>query len=374
MQLLKLWYKIKTMSFKKSVLFGSALMVAGLVGAQTTQRTPMYETFTSSTCPPCAPGNVHLEELFDKPENEGKFVSLKYQMNWPGTGDPYYTGEGGARRGFYGINSVPRLELDGGFDAGPTGLTQEMMDEAYAVESIIELDAYYQVNEATQTVTVQVSVKALQDIEGSGGLFLQVAIFEKLTTGNIKSNGETEFEHVMKKMIPSSTGTYLGSMDADEELTFDMEYTFNGDYVLPPNADSPINHPTEHSIEEFSDLGVAVWVQRSATRELYQSAYAKAGTVSIEENELEPVTQLSVYPNPSSDMTRIMFSTVADAGNATINVFDNAGKLVYEEVIANQGTETTIVEFDTKDLDNGLYFVTVNTALGQKTEKLSVLR
>ncbi|MEZ5197672.1 MAG: hypothetical protein R2764_15170 [Bacteroidales bacterium] len=30
---------------------------------------------------------------------------VKYQMNWPGVGDPYYT-EGGAERNYYGVSWV----------------------------------------------------------------------------------------------------------------------------------------------------------------------------------------------------------------------------------------------------------------------------
>lgn len=361
------------MLLKNTLLFGAAVLVSGLVTAQTTTRTPLYETFTSSTCPPCAPGNVHLEDLFAQPENEGKFTSLKYQMSWPGTGDPYYTAEGGSRRSFYGVSSVPRLEIDGGFDAGPVGLTQDDMDAAYAVESVVELNAFYQVNEATNTVTVQVDVTALQELESSGGLFLHCAIFEKQTTGNVKTNGETEFEHVMKKMVPGIGGTYLGGLDEGEVVNIDLEHEFAGDYVLPPDATDPVDHDDEHSVEEFSDLGVVVWVQRSSTREVYQSMYALEGTASIENNELEAITQLSIYPNPTSDLAMVTYATAADAGNVTISVYDNAGKLVKEEIVPTNGTETMTHNIDTKDLENGMYIVTLSTEEGKKTEKLSVM-
>ena len=63
-----------------------------------TQRYPVYETFTSSTCAPCTPANSTMEALFAL--NEGEHNSIKYQMSWPGTGDPYYFSEGGDRRTF----------------------------------------------------------------------------------------------------------------------------------------------------------------------------------------------------------------------------------------------------------------------------------
>jgi len=91
-------------------------------------RTTLIETFTSSTCPPCVPANATLETLYNNPVNAGRFTSLKYQMSWPGTGDPYYTDEGGVRRTYYGITGVPNMELDGGWGQNGNSLTQEVMD------------------------------------------------------------------------------------------------------------------------------------------------------------------------------------------------------------------------------------------------------
>jgi len=355
------------------ILLSSFTLCTIALIAQTTQRTPLYETFTSSTCPPCTPGNIHLENLFAQPENEGKFTSLKYQMSWPGTGDPYYTLEGNSRRSVYAVNSVPRLEVDGGFDEGPTGLTQEDMDNAYENPSIVELEANYQINEATQTVTIQVSVKALQAIESPGGFFLHAAIFENQTTGNIKTNGETEFEHVMKKMVPNAGGTFIGAMAAGEVRTFDLSYTFNGDYILPADATEPINHTYNNTVEEFSDLGVAVWVQRSSTREVYQSAYAGLGTSGIAEQNNETADQFTIYPNPSNALTRIIFNSGIDAGDAALTVMDYTGKIVFQQLVINQGTGMSIVDIATENFDNGMYIVTISSKEGQKSKKLSII-
>ncbi len=354
-----------------SLLFGSALLMSAAVFGQT-QRTPLYESFTSSTCPPCYPGNIHLEGLFNEDVNEGKYTSLKYQMSWPGSGDPYYTAEGGTRRSFYAITGVPSLQLDGGFDSNPTSLTQGDMDAAYAVPAEVELSAFYRVNEATKTVSIDVDVTALNALESSGGLFLRVAIYEKQTTGNVKTNGETKFEHVMKKMLPSASGTYLGAMDAGETTTVNFEYTFEGDYRLPANAGSPINHASEHSVEEFSDLGVVVWVQRNSTKEVYQSGYAQRGFSSVEkENTAQEL--LSVYPNPATDNVRISFQPNETANNATISVLDFTGKVVYTKQLGQLSTTLNTLDVNTADFDSGVYFVTLTTENGQRTKKLSII-
>ena len=47
-----------------------------------------------------------MEGIFNN--NPGEHNSIKYQMHYPGNGDPYFTYEGLDRYNFYGINSVPR--------------------------------------------------------------------------------------------------------------------------------------------------------------------------------------------------------------------------------------------------------------------------
>ena len=54
--------------------------------AQTVPLKPLYEEFTSSTCGPCAFANAILDPLLMA--NEGTHSLIKYQMNWPGSGDP----------------------------------------------------------------------------------------------------------------------------------------------------------------------------------------------------------------------------------------------------------------------------------------------
>ena len=75
------------------------------------QRIPMIEHFSSSTCGPCVSVNNQMNTFCNN--NAGRFTYTKYQMNWPGTGDPYYTQEGGVRRTYYGVSGVPDIYLDG---------------------------------------------------------------------------------------------------------------------------------------------------------------------------------------------------------------------------------------------------------------------
>lgn len=85
--------------------------ITAAVSAQSEKRVKLYEVFTSSSCAPCNPGNAALDPVLDA--NIDEVAIIKYQMSWPGAGDPYYTAEGGSRRSFYSVNSVPKLFVNG---------------------------------------------------------------------------------------------------------------------------------------------------------------------------------------------------------------------------------------------------------------------
>ncbi len=241
-------------------------------------RLPLYENFTSSTCPPCVPANATMLGLFGNDPSTGpnvdKWSLVKYQMSWPGNGDPYYTSEGNSRRNYYNINSVPRVEIDGEWDLNGNDLTQSVIDQYAVRPSFLDVSATYSLS--GQTISVDVTILPLDDRTGfqSTELKLHMAIVENETYQNIGTNGEIEFQFVMKKMVPNTNGTSVGPFIVGTPVTVSNSYTFNGSYTLPPDANSPANLNVEHTVEEFDDLSVVVWVQDRITKAVFQSAWA----------------------------------------------------------------------------------------------------
>ncbi len=324
----------------------TAMITVQVVAALTT-RYPLFETFTSSTCPPCTPANVQMESVFDV--NPGEYSSLKYQMSWPGTGDPYYTTEGGARRSFYGINSVPRVEIDGGWDSNGNNVTQAVFDQYQNVPAFVEMDATF--SRFSKTVETTIEITPLADVT-SNNLALFAVIYSHRDTANVKTNGETEFINVVKKMMPSSSGQSISSLTSGTTVTQTLSYTFNGNYVLPPNANSPANLNVEHTVEDFENLGVIAWIQDMSTKEVFQSVDA---TYTIGQFENELASALSIYPNPATD-----FITVEGnfEGKATVKLISLLGQEI-------QGFEGELsagnsLRIPTEGLAKGTYLVVVS--------------
>ena len=264
---------------------------------------PMLESFTSSTCGPCVAGNQNTSAVLAA-YSDDQYSMLKYQMSWPGSGDPYYTLEGGDRRTYYNVNAVPDFILDGNvWQGNSSSVTGSQIDAVMANPAFVSLSSYHVMD--GQTIDFTVSINPLGDF--AGPLTLYSAVFEYMTYNNVGSNGETQFSKVMKKMVPGSTGFSLGSLTDGQTVVENFSHTFQGTYTLPPDANNPIDHMTQHSVEDFSNLGVVTWIQDDATKEILQSTVSVESFTNIEEKQ---TTDLMVFPNPTENMATISFEGI----------------------------------------------------------------
>lgn len=218
--------------------------------SKSVQNMPLFEEFTSSTCPPCSSFNASVFTPFMNAHPDDITV-IKYQMNWPSPGDPYYTAEGGVRRTFYSVNSVPDL-FAGGEDCATTS---SGVNNAYTTQ--MSKPAYFTINATHQingnNITVQTDIFSEND---ELDLTVHMVVIEKLTTGNVGNNGETEFHNVMMKMLPDADGTtinFTSNFHTYLSETYDMSSTF---------------------VEEMDDLEIVVFIQNNETKEVLQSAYS----------------------------------------------------------------------------------------------------
>ena len=335
----------------RQTLLAFAVLLAG-AAATAQQRVVLYESFSSSTCGPCNPGNVNFKSVLDSIGNPAHYVSVKYQQDFPGTGDPYTTSEGVSRRNFYAINSVPRMWIDGGFDSNSNYFRLSRHNLAKAVPATYQLSGNYSV--INKVVAAKLNWKPLAAYTGEK---LYVAIIESVTDSNKKTNGETKFYNIMKKMLPNNTGTTVPEKPVGTADSMTLTFTFVGNYRKPTNgqAANRINNLTEHSVENFANLKVVAWMQGTDTK-VYHAANLTKTTTGIEEAS-KTVGTLEVFPNPASDRVTLRFEMkAADEVRAQLISLNGA---VVRTTTAQLGSGLQSLSFDTRDLAAGNYTLVV---------------
>lgn len=342
-------------------------MVSGSVTVydNATVRRPMLESFTSSTCGPCVAGNVNVASVLTG-YTDDQYSLLKYQMSWPGSGDPYYTLEGGDRRTYYNVNAVPDFILDGNdWQGNSSSLVNSQIDAVIAEPAFTDISSYFTVT--GQTVDITVSVNPIGDFTNS--LTLYTAIYEIKTYNNVGSNGETEFGNVMKKMVPGSMGFALPTLQSGVPVVENFSHTFQGSYTLPPDANSPIDHSTQHSIEDFNNLGVVTWIQDDATKEVIQSTISTISATNVEELQ---TTKLMLFPNPAENTATVAFEGL-EGSNVQIELYNLLGELVFT------GNHTSTSNFDYYNIDvttfnNGIYNLVLKVGESITSKKLQIIK
>ncbi|MAS52244.1 MAG: hypothetical protein CMD20_03460, partial [Flavobacteriales bacterium] len=69
-------------------------------------------------------------------------------------------------------------------------------------------------------------------------------------------------------------------------------------------------------------------------------------------------SEISVYPNPANDVVNIYLGSI-NAKNSTIELYSSVGQLVMSKnILSASGNQT---QFETTELDGGLYFIKVLT-------------
>lgn len=311
------------------------------VATQSVQRAPLYEEFTSSTCDPCEGFNSGTFNPFIE-EHGDEIVLVKYQMDWPGSGDPYYTEEGGVRRGYYGVSYVPDLYAGGiqrsTDDAGVNGAFDELM----AKPAFMDVSGNFNIDGTIISGTVNIDPYISAE-----DLTLHIIVIEHETTGNVGSNGETEFHNVMMKMIPDANGASV-DLTTGELFSTDFEQELSGT-----------------NVEEYDDLMVVVFVQNNENKEVMQSAYAEEGagaplsTVNIEDGAIDVPTDHEFVITFTQSVRELDDTELNDDnvdGHVIFNYDDESGEAVaFDATINEEKTEITVIPDGLLDTEQTFY-------------------
>ena len=217
------------------------------------QRIVLLEEFTNASCGPCAAQNPAFNALIER--NRDKVAVIKYQTWWPGY-DPMYlsnTAQVRVRTPYYGVNSVPRVLVDGTtYNGQPGGVTQNSINTRYNNATNIEIDLTHNFNAALDSVFITCTVNNVS----TANIPSLYQLYVILTEREIRfpdppgATNEKDFYDVMRQMITGASGSNLGSIAAGGSKTFD--------FAMPV----PTNY---YSIK---NLSAVAFVQRNTTKQV----------------------------------------------------------------------------------------------------------
>ena len=294
------------------------------VALGSTQRIPMIEHFSSASCGPCVSVNNSMNTLTHN--NPGKYTYTKYPAKYPT--DIYNTEECVVRSNYYLVSGVPKVILDG-TNLGSTSASQYQLDNSYNEPAFVNIKGAFNTEGNNINITTDVmSYVNLKDVKAF------VTVNEKTTTGNVGDNGETEFHHILMKMLDDANGNdieiKLGKYQR-LEFTYDMSKT---------------------NVEEMTDLEVAVWVQDLVSGEVFNSSFLYEYTehpypvqnlqVKDIDNELQITWEAPEEKTPTGYNLYVNNTLVANNTTELSHTITNTSELYVVEVVALYGDKKSV--------------------------------
>lgn len=313
---------------KISTLIVTLIFAGGLSYGQS-QRLVLCEEFTQASCPPCAAQNPAYNALIDA--NPTKVVSIHHQTSWPGI-DPMNAqnpSDVQTRVNYYSVTGVPTGLFDGVEHAGPnyTGApanaTQAMIDAEYAVPSPFTIAVTHTISPGNDSIYATVVITCTQAV--SGTLKANIAIIERdiYFTTEPGTNGETHFESVLKKLLPTSAGTTLPT-----SWTLGQNQTINVAWRLS-------------NVYNLNELAVVAFVQDDVDKSVKQAGFSAPSTVTNYggiAGITVPTFQCSTTLNPSVSIVNL---GTANLTSATVNYKVDNGPVNTAPWTGNLATNAT---------------------------------
>ena len=323
---------------KRNIFTLLVLITISLMGFGQSQRLVLLEHFTQASCGPCATYNPQIKTLLEA--NPDKITAIMVHTSWPGI-DPMYNhnvSDNGNRTSYYGVNSVPNSVIDGNvFNGHPNNWNIGTVDNRLAVPSPFELQVQMDLSPAEDEVYATMLIHATQNVEEGLRAFMMVIEKNIQFSSPPGSNGETQFNNVMKKILPRQNGYTLPAMSAGEYIIIESSWVHQNVY-------------------DINELALVCFVQDGTTKEVHQAA--NSGTIAPLYNldvDLKDVSNYSQYScngmiqpvveirnNGSTELTSLEIAYSMNGGEPIVKQWSGNLGLLEKETISLEESSFSI--------------------------------
>jgi hypothetical protein len=349
-------------NLRSKVRFRLAFASAGTFDAPTNQgfafydvkieersRTILVENITNAGATNASVNNVTFQS-FKNALASNEIVKIQYHANFPGTDlissqniiDP------NARAAFYGVTSPPKAFVDGYskgnfLDAWPG----DYFDIRSLDASPITIDFNPPLVPDPTLLSGRITITTSQELPADKYV-VQICVIER-TVG-------TTNEYVLRKMLPTASGTALPAMTGNSSQDFDYSWGID-----------------ERMIDDVTNLQLVAFVQElQGKKDILQSAIqpltlSAANVVTETENALDK--SIKIHPSPADHVLNISLPEAVKE-STPVKMFDTFGKVVMESTF-KIGEQSKAV--DTKDFAAGVYIIHLETTKGTAFKKVMVI-
>lgn len=324
------------------------------------KRNTLLEVYSSSTSGSCPAANAAIDEAFAMYRascGDSTVFLVKYQMDFPAPGDPCVINEGLYRGEFYGVNAIPSLFVNGtkrkvewsGFPSSLPGIaeTEANRKTPFGLQASMSREG--------NAFRVEVEVASVTAYPEA---LLYVVFTEDSLWHEPQSNGETEFFHVARKVLPDAYGQEIG-METSGTARYGFEYVFDG--------------TSPEIFSSLDGLSAVVFVQDGLTGEILQSAFLpampseEAGNGALERPG--PGLEVEACPNPCRDHCTLNVR-LPFAGEAFLEVFDLRGNRLWSCRDSYPAEGARSFEIPVERWEKGVYVLKVQAGETVVTKKI----
>lgn len=340
----------------KNAIVISFIVSLTTFSVQSQNRIVLLEQFTNAGCPSCAGASPALYSFVNANPND--VVAIAYHTSWPYSDSMYAENptETNARVAFYNVSSVPYTIVDGNVYSNNTANFNSSNSTIVNNRKIVAPKYSIQNNGLTLSgnqLSGTFQFNSINASNSSDNLVAHLVVIEKnvLKSAYAASpggNSETQYGYVMRKMLPSSSGTTLvnKNMGANDIVSFNW---------------------TKSHIKNVNELRVVAFVQNTATKEIYQSQIFTPSIITSLETTNNEINHVVVYPNPASNLISIKLTNTEFI--SSVSITNQLGEVVYENNI-----NAVINYLNTPlNLANGLYVLNISTPRNSIAQKIKIL-
>jgi len=345
-------YIQKQINMKKIL---SSISLFCLIQFSFAQRIVLIEQFTNSGCPPCAASTPPVFNYVNN--NPADVVAIGYHTSFPYSDSMYFENptESNARVSYYNVQTVPYSIVDGNyyssFSSNFNSVIANTINTRKGIANKYNINNIYTTisgnNLSTKLVFESLAASNINDSLRAHIVVIEKNVLKSSYAASPGANTETNYEYVMRKMLPGQNGSFLVNRNLNGKDTITLSWPMQ-------------------KIKSNAEVRIVAFVQNKNTKEVYM-ANLFSTNVSTGINEMKPDDlSLKVYPNPANDFLYI--STPDLMSDATISIIDVLGKVILSETVSPNKT----LLLNTSEFKKGIYFLVLNDGINRASKKVVV--